>query len=95
MTLNNKLPYFLSILLFILPVLNFLNEINLPQITRLEIYLLFSSQFFFLIIAILFSLIIHHFFLKNKLEFKKFFLANSLIFFFIIIFSKYKGTFIF
>lgn len=95
MTLNNKLPYFLSILLFILPVLNFLNEINLPQITRLEIYLLFSSQFFFLIIAILFSLIIHHFFLKNKLEFKKFFLANSLIFFLLLFFQNIKALLFF
>ena len=95
MTLNNKLPYFLSILLFILPVLTFLNEINLPQITRLEIYLLFSSQFFFLVIAILFSLIIHHFFLKNKIEFKKFFLANSLIFFLLLFFQNVKSLLFF
>ena len=95
MTFNNKLPYFLSILLFILPVLTFLNKINLPQITRLEIYLLFSAQFFFLVIAIVFSLIIHHFFLKNKLEFEKFFLANSFIFFLLLFFQNIKSLLFF
>ena len=95
MIFNNKLSYFLSISLFIIPILNFLNRINLPQITTQEIYLISTSQFFFLVATFLLSQLIHYFFLKKKIQFELFFLINCLIFFLLFFFQNIKSLLFF
>ena len=95
MVLHNKLSYILSISLFIIPILSFLNKINLPQITTLEIYLISASQFFFLVITFLLSVLIHYFFLKKKIQINFFFLINSLIFFLLFFFQNIKSLLFF
>ena len=95
MIFNNKISYFLSISLFIIPILNFLNRINLPQITTQEIYLISTSQFFFLVATFLLSQLIHYFFLKKKIQFELFFLINCLIFFLLFFFQNIKSLLFF
>lgn len=95
MILHNKLSYILSTSLFIIPILTFLNKINLPQITTQEIYLISASQFFFLAITFLLSLLIHYFFLKKKMQLHFFFLINSLIFFLLFFFQNIKSLLFF
>ncbi len=95
MIYRNKLPYFLSISLFVIPILTFLNKINLPQITTQEIYVIFSSQFLFLTVIFLLSILIHYFFIKKKIQFQLFFLVNSLIFFLLFFFQNIKSLLFF
>ena len=95
MLIKNKTPYIISFFIFTIPIFAFLNKINLPQITALDVYLILSSQFLFFIITILLSYLIYNFFLKKKIEFKIFFLVNSLIVFLLLFFQNIKSILFF
>ena len=95
MLIKNKTPYIISFFIFTIPIFAFLNKINLPQITALDVYLILSSQFLFFIITILLSYLIYNFFLKKKIELKIFFLVNSLIVFLLLFFQNIKSILFF
>ena len=84
MLIKKKVPYIISFFIFAIPILAFLNKINLPQVTALEVYLISFSQFSFFIIMLLLSYFIHSLFLKKKIEFNIFFLTNSFIAFLLL-----------
>jgi len=92
---NNKTPYILSIFIFVVPILAFLNKINLPQVDALDIFLISLSQFFYLIITFFLSYFIYNFFLKKIIEFKFFFLINSFIAFILLFFQNIKSLLFF
>ncbi len=85
----------ISVLLFFVPVLSFLNEINLPQILVLDFYLITASQIILLIIVFLSSLIFHKFIFKNLIDFKEFFLLNSLTVYLLFFYKNLKLFFYF
>jgi len=95
MFIKNKTPYIISFFIFIIPILAFLNKINLPQVTALEVYLISFSQFFFLIITFLLSYLIHNLFLKKKIELRIFFLINSFVVFLLLFFQNIKSLLFF
>lgn len=76
---NKKITASLPSLLFLIPIIQFLNKNNLPQIVRLDLYTIFFSQFILFIIVLFFSYISYKFFIRKYLDFKIFFLFNSLI----------------
>lgn len=82
---NKKILIVLSSLLFLIPIIQFLNNNNLPQIVRLDLYTIFFSQFILFIITFFFSYIIYKFFIRKYLDFQIFFLFNSLIAYFFFI----------
>ncbi len=92
---NLKASIVISFFLFLVPILAFLNNINLPQISLLEVYLISASQFTLFLILLFLSFMVHYFFLKNKIEFKIFFLANSTIFFLLLFFQNVKSLLFF
>jgi len=95
MFIKNKTPYIISFFIFVIPILAFLNKINLPQISALEVYLISFSQFFFFIITLLLSYLIHNLFIKKKIEFKIFFLINSFVAFLLLFFQNIKSLLFF
>ena len=95
MLIKKKIPYIISFFIFAIPILAFLNKINLPQVTALEVYLISFSQFSFFIIMLLLSYFIHSLFLKKKIEFKIFFLSNSFIAFLLLFFQNIKSLLFF
>ena len=95
MLIKKKIPYIISFFIFAIPILAFLNKINLPQVTALEVYLISFSQFSFFIIMLLLSYFIHSLFLKKKIEFKIFFLTNSFIAFLLLFFQNIKSLLFF
>ena len=90
-----KFSVLISFFLFLVPILAFLNKINLPQISLLEVYLISASQFIFFLTILFLSLLTHYFFLKKKIEFKIFFLSNSLICFLLLFFQNVKSLLFF
>ncbi len=90
-----KFSLLISFSLFLVPILAFLNKINLPQISLLEVYLISASQFIFFLTVLLLSLLTHYFFLKKKIEFKIFFLSNSTICFLLLFFQNIKSLLFF
>ena len=87
---NKKILIVLSSLLFLIPIIQFLNNNNLPQIVRLDLYTIFFSQFILFIITFFFSYIIYKFFIRKYLDFQIFFLFNSLIAYFFFYFRDLK-----
>ncbi len=95
MLFKKKSPYIISFFIFTIPIFAFLNKVNLPQITALDIYLISFSQSLFFIITFLLSYLIYNFFLKKKIKFEIFFLINSFIGFLLLFFQNVKSLLFF
>ena len=93
MITQNKLSILISILLFFIPVATFLNEINLPQILNIDIYVIILSQIFLLLITFLISLFIRKILLNNFISFRSFFLINSIFIYLLFYFKNAKYFF--
>ena len=93
MITQNKFSILISILLFFIPVVTFLNEINLPQILNIDIYVIILSQIFLLLITFLISLFIHKNLLNNFISFRSFFLINSVYIYLLFYFKNAKYFF--
>lgn len=78
-----------AIFIFSLPLIGFLNKINLPQINFLHLIELVLSQLFLLIFIFFFTLIINKF-LKNfvSIKFIDFFILNSFIIYLLFYYKK-------
>ena len=91
----NKTLIFTSVLLFFVPIISFLNEINLPQILASDILLIFVSQFLILFVVVLISFTLHKLLLKNILSFENFFLINIFTLYLLFFFQEFKRYIIF
>lgn len=89
----NKSLIFTSIFLFFVPIITFLNKINLPQILLSDIYLILTSQFLILSIVFLISYIMHKILLKKSLRFENLFLINTFILYLFFFFKNLKDIF--
>tara|TARA_Y100001970_G_scaffold226032_1_gene279301 strand:- start:1630 stop:3171 length:1542 start_codon:yes stop_codon:yes gene_type:complete len=88
----NKTLIFTSVLLFFVPIISFLNEINLPQILASDILLIFVSQFLILSVVVLISFTLHKLLLKSILSFENFFLINIFTLYLLFFFKNLKDT---
>jgi len=68
----------LSILLFLIPIIQFLNKNNLTQVFWGDLYIIFFSQFILFFIFFFLSFIIFKIYINRYLDFSTFFLINSL-----------------
>ena len=82
-----------SIFLFFVPVITFLNQVNLPQILPSDIFLIFTSQFFILTLVFLISYVSHKIIFKKALSFESFFLINTFILYLLFFFKNLKDIF--
>lgn len=90
--MQTKKVFIISVLLFFLPVLQFLNNINLSQIVSLDLYIILFDQIILFIIIFFFSYLIYNFFLKKKnFNFEIFFLINCSLFYFLFYFRNIKN----
>ena len=90
---QSKLSIVISILLFFIPVVTFLNEINLPQILNLDIFVITFSQIFLLFFIFIVSFFTHRILLKNFISLRSFFLINSIFIYLLFFFKKLKSSF--
>ena len=93
MFFNNKTLASVSIFLFFVPVIAFLNRVNLPQILLLDLYLILISQILLLITIFFFSFILQKFLLRNFITLKSFFLVNSLTTYLLFFYKNLKSLF--
>ncbi len=91
MIFNVRNSNLISVLLFFVPVLSFLDKINLPQILISDIYLIILSQIFVLVVFYLISLISYNFIFKNFLSFKIFFLINATTIYLFFFYKNFKS----
>ena len=89
----NKTLILTSVFLFFVPIITFLNEINLPQILASDILLIFISQFLVLAVIFLISLVLHRHLLQKILSFESFFLINIFTLYLLFFFKNFKDTF--
>ena len=87
---SQKKYYLISLFLFLIPILSFLNEINLPQILKEDFYIILFSQISFFSIIFILSFLTYTFFIKN-LSFGIFLLINSLFFYLTFFYQNLKG----
>ena len=85
-----KISILISGLLFLIPILSFLNKINLPQILINDFYLIFISQTILFIIVLLISLFFYKIIFRNFIEFRSFFLLNSLTVYLLFFYKSFK-----
>ena len=87
----DKISILISGLLFLIPILSFLNKINLPQILINDFYLIFISQTILFIIVLLISLFFYKIIFRNFIEFRSFFLLNSLTVYLLFFYKSFKS----
>lgn len=91
MSKNNRFLFSISIIFFFVPLLAFLNKINLPQILLIDVYFILLFQIFFCLLAISISFIFYKIFIKKYLNFFHFFFCNSIIFYLLFFFNDLKS----
>ena len=89
----NKTLILTSVFLFFVPIITFLNEINLPQILASDILLIFISQFLVLAVIFLIILVLHRHLLQKILSFESFFLINIFTLYLLFFFKNFKDNF--
>ena len=87
----DKISILISGSLFLIPILSFLNKINLPQILINDFYLIFISQTILFIIVLLISLFFYKIIFRNFIEFRSFFLLNSLTVYLLFFYKIFKN----
>ena len=90
MVADRKTLIAISIFLFFVPILSFLNEINLPQILTIDLYSIIASQVTLLILVFFLSAIMHKLIFKDYTDFQSFFFINSLTIYLLFFFKNIK-----
>lgn len=90
MNYNTKILFSISVVIYFVPVLAFLNRINLPQILTHDLYFIFLFQLFFCATIFILSFILYKIIFKKYLNFSKFFFTNSILFYLLFFFNNLK-----
>lgn len=89
---NSKFFFLIiSLLLYFLPIIQFLNQVNLPQIASLDLYIIIFNQLILFFIIFLLSIFIYSFYFSKYLNFENFFLINSFIIYILFFFKNIKN----